>query len=90
MPGELEGSPALTFAPLSLEDNQSTEEDSLHAMMERRYESYKTHVIKPFFREHFARLDRQIILVDALQALNAGSEAVGDLETALSGYSGVF
>ena len=40
--------------------------------MERRYEAYKTHVVKPFFREHIARLDRQIVLVDAMQALNAG------------------
>ncbi len=41
-------------------------------------------VVRPFFREHFARIDRQIVLVDALQALNAGGAAVADLETALS------
>ena len=51
--------------------------------MERRYESYKAHVIKPFFRDHFARLDRQIVLVDALSALNAGGEALGELEAGL-------
>ncbi len=45
-------------------------------MMERRYEAYKTHVVKPFFREHFARIDRQIVLVDALTAINRGPEAV--------------
>ena len=38
---------------------------SLTAMMERRYEAYKTHVMRPFFRDHFSRLDRQIVLVDA-------------------------
>jgi predicted YcjX-like family ATPase len=80
MPGDLEGSPALTFAPLS-EDYKDTE---LSAMMERRYESYKSIVVKPFFREHFARLDRQIVLVDALQAMNAGTEAIQDLEHALA------
>ena len=37
--------------------------------MERRYEAYKDVVVRPFFREHFARLDRQIVLVDALAAL---------------------
>ena len=31
-------------------------------MMQRRYEAYKTHVVKPFFRDHFSRLDRQIDL----------------------------
>ncbi len=52
--------------------------------MERRFEAYKSHVVKPFFREHVARLDRQIILVDALQAMNAGTGAVNDLERALA------
>jgi predicted YcjX-like family ATPase len=52
--------------------------------MERRYEAYKTHVVKPYFREHIARLDRQIVLIDALQALNAGPAAMADLERALA------
>lgn len=84
MPGDLENSPALTFSPLDIAPDADSEKDSLHAMMERRYESYKTVVVKPFFRNHFSRIDRQIVLVDALQALNAGPEAVSDLETALS------
>jgi predicted YcjX-like family ATPase len=41
-------------------------------------------VIKPFFRDNFARLDRQIILVDALQAINAGPAALADLQAALT------
>ena len=53
-------------------------------MMERRYESYKAHVVRPFFRDHFARLDRQIVLVDALSALNSGPAAVRDLQNALT------
>ena len=52
--------------------------------MARRYEAYKSTVVRPFFRDHFARLDRQIVLVDALAALNAGSAAVADLEQALA------
>ena len=54
-------------------------------MLERRYEAYKDVVVRPFFRDHFARLDRQIVLVDTLRALNAGPAAVRDLETALTG-----
>ena len=53
-------------------------------MMERRYEAYKSHVVRPFFRDHFARLDRQIVLVDTLTALNSGPAALRDLENALS------
>ena len=82
LPGDMEGSPALTFAPLNLPSDTITP-GSLAAMMERRYEAYKTHVVRPFFRDHFARLDRQIVLVDALAALNSGAAAVRDLETAL-------
>ena len=84
MPGDLDGSPALTFSPLLLAGDGKAKPGSLRAMMERRYEAYKSHVVKPFFREHVARLDRQIVLIDAMQALNAGPEAVADLERALS------
>jgi len=59
-------------------------------MMERRYEAYKTYVVKPFFRDHFSRLDRQIVLVDALAALNAGSAAIRDLENALTAVLAAF
>ncbi|SJZ87494.1 YcjX family protein [Consotaella salsifontis] len=84
MPGDLEGSPALTFAPLVLDPGKAYSRSSLAGVLERRYEAYKSVVVKPFFREHFARLDRQILLIDALQAINAGPEAVRDLETALT------
>ncbi len=83
LPGDLEGSPALTFAPLP-ETTKNTRNDSLYAMMARRYEAYKSLVVRPFFRNHFARLDRQIVLVDGLRALNAGPEALSDLGDALS------
>ena len=53
-------------------------------MMRRRFEAYKDVVVRPFFQDHFARLDRQIILVDALAAFNAGPDAVRDLEGALA------
>ena len=90
MPGDMEGSPALTFAPLPLEAGKTLPKDSLAAMMQRRYEAYKTHVVKPFFREHITRLDRQIVLVDAMQALNAGPAALADLERALTGVMACF
>ena len=59
-------------------------------MMGRRYEAYKDVVVRPFFRDHFARLDRQIVLVDALAAFNAGPEALHDLEAALAGILDCF
>ncbi len=82
MPGDLEGSPALTFAPLPPAD--AAGRGSLYSTLEHRFEAYKDVVVRPFFRDHFARLDRQIVLVDTLRALNAGPTAVADLEAALS------
>ena len=58
--------------------------------MERRYNSYVSHVVKPFYFGHFARLNRQIVLVDVLSALNSGTEAVNDLRVALASALGSF
>src|SRR5437899_2387361 len=71
-------------------DDGGAPDGSLWAMMRRRYEAYKDVVVRPFFRDHFARLDRQIVLVDALAAFNAGPEALHDLEAALSGILDCF
>lgn len=90
MPGNLAGSPALTFAPLDVPSNGTGPDGSLWSMMRRRYEAYKDVVVRPFFRDHFARLDRQIVLVDALAAFNAGPEALHDLEAALAGILDCF
>jgi uncharacterized protein len=90
MPGELEGSPLLTFCPLPLKPGRSAPRGSLATMMARRFESYKSHVVRPFFRDHFSRLDRQIVLVDVLGPLNDGGAALADLQRALDAVLGVF
>ncbi len=82
MPGDLDGSPALTFAPLPAPDR--ARRGSLYRQMEDRYDAYKRVVVKPFFRNHFARLDRQVVLVDALGALATGPRALGDLTQAMA------
>ena len=84
MPGDLENSPLLTFAPLELKDGEKAATGSLFRMMERRYNSYVSKVVKPFYLDHFSRLDRQIVLVDLLSALNAGPQAVDDIRNALT------
>jgi predicted YcjX-like family ATPase len=83
MPGDLEGSPLLTFAPLDIKKGETAPSSSLAQMMERRYNAYVSKVVKPFFVDHFSRLDRQIVLVDLLSALNAGPQAVDDIRNAL-------
>ena len=84
MPGDLASSPALTFSPLRFSGGEEPPAGSLWAMMRRRFEAYKDVVVRPFFESHFARLDRQIVLVDALAAFNAGPDAIRDLEGALA------
>lgn len=84
MPGDYKGSPLLAFAPLDIAPGTDLPKGSLGALMERRYQSYVSSIVRPFFYGHFARLDRQIVLVDALTALNAGANAVKDLRHALT------
>jgi uncharacterized protein len=82
MPGDLEGSPALTFSPLPRIERAPG--GSLWRTFRSRFDSYKRVVVAPFFRDHFARLDRQIVLVDALGAIHDGPRAVEDLRAALA------
>jgi hypothetical protein len=84
MPGDYAGSPLLAFAPLDVAADADFPKGSLGALMARRYRSYVNRIVKPFFFGHFARLDRQIVLVDALHPLNAGASAVKDLQMALA------
>ena len=88
LPGDLEGSPVLTFAPLP--DGGAMPRKSLIREMERRYEAYKSQVVKPFFRDHFARIDRQVVLVDALGAIHKGPQAVEDMRHAMADLLSAF
>lgn len=88
MPGDMAGSPALTFCPLT--PDSKVQAPQLYALLERRFEAYKNLVVKPFFKEHFAKLDRQIVLVDVLNALNAGPDAIQDLEETLADVLSAF
>ncbi|MEP5031760.1 MAG: YcjX family protein, partial [Marinomonas sp.] len=89
LPGDLAGSPVLTFAPLPRAADGDGRK-SLRREMARRFEAYKREVVKPFFRDHFARIDRQVVLVDALGAINAGPPAVEDLRAAMADTLGAF
>ncbi len=82
LPGDLAGSPVLTFAPLPV--SGTGKRGSLHREMARRFEAYKDRVVRPFFRDHFARIDRQVVLVDALGAIHQGPQAVDDLRHAMT------
>ncbi len=80
LPGELAGSPALTFAPLP----EGLRDGPLWRECARRFEAYKARIVKPFFRDHFARIDRQVVLVDVLGAIHSGPAAVEDMRRAMA------
>src|SRR5690606_31555463 len=84
----LEGSPALTFAPLPRPESPASR--GLWREMERRFEAYKSRVVRPFFRDHFSRIDRQVVLVDALQAIHSGPAALEDMRRAMAAILGAF
>lgn len=89
LPGDLAGSPALTFAPLP-QSADKPPRGSLAREFERRYDAYKREVVRPFFRDHFSKIDRQVVLVDALGAINAGPEALEDLRVTLADILAAF
>ena len=81
VPGPLAGAPMLQLFPLL--PQQAEQNTALVAKLTQHYDSYRKHVIKPFYRRYFAALDRQVILVDCLSALNAGYAATQELQQAL-------
>ena len=87
LPGDLEGSPVLTFAPLPPGEAPRR---SLAREFARRYDSYRRNVVRPFFRDHFSRIDRQVVLVDVLGALARGPRAMEDLRGAMADILGAF
>ena len=83
VPGELKGTPLLTFCPLPDTAESHKGADTLHGVMARRFDAYKEKVVRRFYKEHFSRFDRQIVLIDLLKALNKGPENFSDMRVAL-------
>jgi uncharacterized protein len=86
------------FAPLDIPDHLERGTDgTLAAVMEQRFETYKTEVVMPFYSQHFRNYSRQVVLVDVLGALLAGREVFEDTRHALDailesfryGHSGI-
>jgi hypothetical protein len=80
-PADLLHSPVLRLAPLP----QWLRAAGLGKGMSKRFEEYKRKVIKPFYTDHFKHMDRQIVLLDVLQALQNGEAAFDELTQALQG-----
>lgn len=97
LPGELSGAPVLHFFPIASKQLEQQDVDfsnlikgSNAELLVQRYEHYKTQVVQPFYKEHFKRFDRQVVLVDCLSALNRGFHSYQDLQKALDWLMGSF
>ncbi|MFQ2906585.1 YcjX family protein [Aeromonas allosaccharophila] len=85
LPGEYAGAPMLQFVPWVWEMPASEPADgTLYATLKQRFEQYKQHLVQGFYQQHFAGFDRQIVLVDCLQPLNAGAASFGDMQQAIA------
>ncbi len=90
LPGDMAGAPALQFFPWPQVDEAQAGKlaqapaGSNFAMLQQRFNYYCQHVVKGFYKNHFLRFDRQIVLVDCLQPLNSGPQAFNDMRLALT------
>ncbi|WP_118985935.1 YcjX family protein [Photorhabdus sp. CRCIA-P01] len=90
LPGDMMGAPVLQFFPWP-DINNTTESQFAQAdqhtnigMLRQRFEYYCQSVVKGFYKAHFLRFDRQIVLIDCLQPLNSGPQAFDDMRLALT------
>lgn len=89
LPGELANAPILQFFPylnftnIDVNAYQNASDDSLIGMLRARFVEYKERVVRKFYKQHFLRFDRQIVLADCLTPLNNGAESFADLQLAI-------
>lgn len=77
-----ENAPLMAFFPLPARPDGDPR--ALRDVLARRYDAYRDHLVQPLFRDHFARSDRQIVLVDVLKALAGGPHTLFDMRDALT------
>ncbi|WP_207063994.1 YcjX family protein [Motiliproteus sp. SC1-56] len=87
--------PPLHFLPLlgqelSSRALQDADPQSYFKVFESRYQAYISEHVTPFYQEFFRPVQRQIVLVDLVNALNGGPAYVEDLRDALGRISDSF
>lgn len=96
IPGKIEDSSVLGFVPLlkcgSYTEGQlaAANSNSYFKVCERLYKRYIKELVEPFYKTFFSRIDRQLVLVDVVNALNSGPEYVDDMRQALTNITDSF
>lgn len=89
LPGSVENSELLSFVPLlgchkySDDALSDAAENSYYKHCQRNYQGYVKELVDPFYKNFFSRIDRQLVLVDVVNTLNAGPEYLDDMRQAL-------
>ena len=96
IPGEVADPDVLCFIPL-LKCASYTEGQLLAAsdtryfkICQKRYQRYIKELVEPFYKNFCSQIDRQLILVDVVSALNAGPEYIDDMRQALTNITDSF
>jgi hypothetical protein len=90
LPGRGDDPALMAFVPLlDLARHDETQleqadENSWYGLCRRRYQRYVQELVEPFYRHFFSRIDRQLVLVDVVSALNGGPELIDDMREALT------
>lgn len=88
-PGDLEGAPVLSFAPLY--PRHGVENGSLYKKFEERFEYYKEKIVKGgFFGKYLSKIDRQVVLVDVMRSIHDGPAPFEDQRKAMENILSVF
>ncbi|MDQ6992528.1 MAG: YcjX family protein [Mariprofundus sp.] len=96
IPGAVENALQLCFIPLLMlgqcneEDLKRAAPDSYYKVNLDRYNEYINALVRPFFHDFFSDIDRQLVLVDVIQALYGGPDAINDLREAMNRISKCF
>lgn len=96
VPGKIEGNELLYFVPLlksgSYTEGQlaSASSDSYFKICEGRYNRYISELVEPFYKNFFSKIDRQIVLVDVINAINSGVQYIDDMRQALTNITDSF
>ncbi|HSG03432.1 MAG TPA: YcjX family protein [Marinobacterium sp.] len=92
LPGREQSLPEF-FPLLSLKQDAAypgCSSESYLPLLERRFEQYKREIVKPFFEQFIRPIDRQVVLVDAVQTLAQGEAYLREQVEALEHLSSSF
>ncbi len=96
IPGIVEDDQLLAFIPLlrggSYTQGQleKAHKKSYYKVCKARYELYVKKLVKPFAKDFCRNVDRQLVLVDIVNALNGGPEYIDDMRQALANIADSF